>query len=79
LEKTVNKKPLDFNLYKDFGIDQSYSAFEVIISQIQLHEADDLETDYQVQRYKIFHSEILQNSNGTYDLKLIIAQSSHVF
>ena len=75
----VEKLPLDFNAYEQYGIAQNYIAFKVIIKNIDIHDADNFESEYQQQRYKIFHSDMKQNSDGTYELVLIIAQSSHTF
>lgn len=77
--ETVEKLPLAFNEYEAYGISQNYSAFLLNIKNISAEKADEIESDYQSQRYKIFHSELTTNTDGTYDLKLIIAQASFTF
>ena len=73
------KKPLDLNHYDQYGISQNYSAFEIIISDVELEECDNLEAQYLGQGYKIFSSEMMRIQGEIYDLKLIVAKMSYTF
>lgn len=77
--QTVSKEPLPLDEYDKFSIAHEYSAFVVEFKNISQEKADDIENDYQLQRYKIFHSDISINKNGSYDLKLVIASLSFTF
>ncbi len=71
----VTKTALDLNSYEEFGIDQAYEAFLIIINDLEMEQVEDLEYDYMQQRYKIFNSELLRQPNGLFTLKIIVAQA----
>lgn len=77
-QKTL-KNPLDLNLYDHYGISQNYSAFEIVISDVELEECDNLEAEYLGQGYKVFYSEMIRIQGENYDLKLIVAKMSYTF
>jgi hypothetical protein len=75
----TSKKPLDLNLYEQYSIDQTYSAFILNFSNINQEEADNLEHEYTIQGYKIFHTEMSQLSNGSFELTMIVAKLNYTF
>ena len=77
--QVATKTPLPFEKYEDYDIDHAYSAFIVEFQELSSEQADQIESDYVIQKYKIFHSELNVNSSGTYDLKIIVAQLSYTF
>lgn len=76
----IHKYPLDLDLYSKYSIDQSYSAFKIIIEKIEASQADDLEYEYATKGYKIFHSEMerIPKSNK-FTLTLITAYITYTF
>jgi len=79
LQASVDKIPLDLKKYEKYGIDQQYSAFEMLFKNINQNEADTLEDDYFSRGYKIFHTEMSQNSDGSFDLTMIVASLAFTF
>ncbi|MAZ47906.1 MAG: hypothetical protein CME65_05045 [Halobacteriovoraceae bacterium] len=75
-EMNVQKTPLNLNHYESYGINQAYKAFLVTINDIEMQQVEDLEYDYIQQRYKIFNSELIRQSNGLFTLKIVIAQAT---
>ena len=76
----VQKIPLNLDLYDKYGIDQQYSAFKVIITDISMEQVDQLEYDYIAQGYKLFNSELERYPNkNSFILTLIIAKLSYTF
>lgn len=75
----VDKTPLDLTLYESYGIDQSYSAIELIIKDIDVNDTDNIEYEYMSQGYKIFSSEMTQSNEGKFILKMICAKLSYTF
>ena len=71
----VQKTPLNLDHYDEFGIDQAYQAYLVIINDLEMQAVEDLEYDYIQQRYKIFNSELLRQPNGLFTLKIIVAKA----
>lgn len=72
----VQKTPLNLSHYEEHGINQAYKAYLVIINDLEMQQVEDLEYDYIQQRYKIFNSELLRQTNGLFTLKIIIAQAT---
>ena len=66
----VQKTPLNLSHYEEHGINL------VIINDLEMQQVEDLEYDYIQQRYKIFNSELLRQTNGLFTLKIIIAQAT---
>jgi hypothetical protein len=75
----MNKSPLDLNLYERFNIDQNYSAFKITFDDLDQDEVDNIEAEYVQKGYKIFHTEMESNGNGTFKYSLIIAKLEFTF
>lgn len=78
-ETQVDKKPLDLNLYDHFEIPQDYMAFEIIFTDIDQMQCDELEHDYFTKGYKIFHTELQRSSGALFSYKLIIGKAPLIF
>lgn len=73
------KRPLDFDLYEEYFIDQRYQAFVITIDSLDENQCDDLEADYIQQGYKIFHVDTQRNKEGSFLLKMIVAKMDMTF
>jgi hypothetical protein len=77
--EAVSKKPLDLEKYSDYGIPQEYMAFEVKFINITQEQCDDLEAQYHLKGYKIFHVDINRSISNLFDYKIIIAKLEMIF
>jgi hypothetical protein len=79
MTKTVNKIPLNLELYEDYQIPQTYMAYTVQFNHLDDSECENVEYEYTITGYKIFHSEMERGNSGKFNLKLIIAKSELTF
>lgn len=79
MNKNVNKNALNFDQYSKYQIPQEYTAYVLEFQNLNDSECENMEYDYTVQGYKIFHSEMERNNIGLFSLKLIVAKSDIVF
>lgn len=79
MKKNVNKTPLDLTLYSGFQIPQEYMAYKVQFENLDDSECENIEYEYIIQGYKIFHSEMQHGNAGKFSLKLIIAKNELTF
>jgi hypothetical protein len=75
----VIKVPLDLNEYSHYDIPQSYMAFEVKFQNITQEKCDDLESEYSIKGYKIFHADLQRSVSNLFDYTLIIAKCEMIF
>jgi hypothetical protein len=77
--KSANKVPLNLELYGNYQIPQTYMAFTVQFKNLNDSECENIEYEYTVSGYKIFHSEMERGNIGKFNLKLIVAKSEITF
>jgi hypothetical protein len=75
----VDKVPLDLNEYATYNIPQSYMAYEIKFQNITQDKCDDLESEYSVKGYKIFHADLQRSVSNLFDYTLIIAKCEMIF
>ncbi len=76
----VSKIPLDLNLYEEYAIHQSYSAFKLVVDNIDIEQVDQIEYDYMAQGYKIFYTDLVRKQqSNTFQLTMIIAKLAYTF
>lgn len=73
------KSALDFDLYEKYHIDQRYQAYVIHVESIDQNQCDDLEARYIEQGYKVFHVSMERNTEGAFDLDLIVAKLDLTF
>jgi len=78
-ESQVNKIPLDLTLYDHYEIPQDFMAFEIHFSDVSQMQCDELEHDYYINGYKIFHTELQRSSGDLFHYKLIVAKAPLLF
>lgn len=77
--KKSSKKPLNLELYQDYNIDQNYSAYEISFENLDQEEVDNIENEYVTKGYKIFHTEMASNSDGSFNYKIVLAKLEFTF
>ncbi|MBT4791277.1 MAG: hypothetical protein HON90_06880 [Halobacteriovoraceae bacterium] len=75
----AEKIPLSFDKYQEYEISQEYQAYVINLININETEAEDLEYEYLIQGYKIFHSELARSNEGKFNLKIILGKSELIF
>ncbi len=75
----THKTPLPLDEYEQYNIPQEYSAFKLTFFDLDLQKIDDLEYEYQIQGYKIFHTDTVQARQGLYNFMLVIAKLEVTF
>lgn len=73
------KSPLDFDQYSLYEIPQDYLAYKIVFTDIEQEESDELELQYTLQGYKLFHSQMQRSQNGNFELLLIVAKCNLIF
>jgi len=75
----VEKKPLDLESYDIYGISQQFQAFILLFSDIKLERCDDIEAEYQLKGYQIFHTDLSYTAKGLCYYQLIVAKAGYTF
>lgn len=75
----IDKKPLNFNKYNQYEIDQRYCAYIIQVDNISECDAEQLEWEYFNSGYKIFHSELIRIQGDLFAYQLIIAKLEYTF
>lgn len=78
-DSQVHKKPLNLDQYQKYEIPQEYMAFEIEFIDVTQMQCDDLEHDYHIKGYKIFHSDIQRSTGDKFIYKIIVAKSPMTF
>lgn len=74
-----SRKPLDFNLYEQYEISQSYKAYIVEYLNIDENEVEKVEYDLIQEGNKIFHSNLTRVQGNLFNLEVIIGSVSFTF
>jgi hypothetical protein len=71
----TEKKALTSEQFKEYSIDSSWEAYELIFSKVIEERCDQFEYEFQSEGYEIVFSDLIPVATSIFDFKLIIARS----